>query len=223
MRHVTLGLILTLTLALAAPLGAQQRPGADGGPTEGQLASAEAEVPRLVGLFDLKPGMTVADVGAGFGAWTIGFAQAVGPTGRVYSSDIGEEQLASLRQTMTREGLDNVTVVEAGERSTNLPAGCCDAILIRDAYHHLTAPGDITSSLAASLKPGGRLIVIDFEPRQDSNVPAGVPANRGGHGVPQDVVIAEVTAAGLTHVISDPQWSGTPQRPASLFLTLYRK
>ena len=223
MRHVTLGLTLTLTLALAAPLGAQQQPGADGGPTEGQLASAEAEVPRLVGLFDLKPGMTVADVGAGFGAWTIGFARAVGPTGRVYSSDIGEEQLASLRQTMTREGLDNVTVVEAGERSTNLPAGCCDAILIRDAYHHLTAPGDITSSLAASLKPGGRLIVIDFEPRPDSNVPAGVPANRGGHGVPQDVVIAEVTAAGLTHVISDPQWSGTPQRPASLFLTLYRK
>lgn len=223
MRHANLGLTLTLTLALAAPLGAQQQPGADGGPTEGQLASAEAEVPRLVGLFDLKPGMTVADVGAGFGAWTIGFAQAVGPTGRVYSSDIGEEQLASLRQTMTREGLDNVTVVEAGERSTNLPAGSCDAILIRDAYHHLTAPGDITSSLAASLKPGGRLIVIDFEPRPDSNVPAGVPANRGGHGVPQDVVIAEVTAAGLTHVSSDQQWSGTAQRPASLFLTLFRK
>lgn len=90
-------------------------------------------------------------------------------------------------------------------------------------YHHLTAPGDLTSSLAAALKPGGRLIVIDFEPRPDSNVPAGVPANRGGHGVPQDVVIAEVTATGLTHVISDPQWSGTPQRPASLFLTLFGK
>ena len=50
-----------------------------------------------------------------------------------------------------------------------------------------------------------------------------VPANRGGHGVPSDVVIAEVTAAGLTHVISDPRWSGTPQRPASLFLTLFQK
>ena len=223
MRHLTLGLTLTLTLALAAPLAAQQQPAVDGGPTEAQLASAAAEVPRLVELFDLKPGMTVADVGAGFGAWTIGFARAVGPTGRVYSSDIGEQQLASLRQTTTREGLANVTVLEAGERSTNLPAGCCDAILIRDVYHHLTAPGDITSSLAAALKPGGRLVVIDFEPRPDTNVPAGVPANRGGHGVPRDVVIAEVTAAGLTHVISDPGWSGTPQRPASLFLTLFSK
>lgn len=221
MRNVTLG--LTLTLALAAPLAAQQQPAADGGPTEAQLASAEAEVQRLVEIFQLKPGMSVADVGAGFGAWTIGFAEAVGPTGRVYSSDVGEQQLASLRQTKTRRALTNVTVVEGGERSTNLPAGCCDAILVRDVYHHLTAPEDMTSSLAATLKPGGRLVVVDFLPRPDTDVPAGVPANRGGHGVPSDVVIAEVTAAGLTHVISDPQWSGTPQRPASLFLTLFQK
>ena len=221
MRNVTLG--LTLTLALAAPLAAQQQPAADGGPTEAQLASAEAEVPRLVEIFQLKPGMSVADVGAGFGAWTIGFAEAVGPTGRVYSSDVGEQQLASLRQTKTRRALTNVTVVEGGERSTNLPAGCCDAILVRDVYHHLTAPEDMTSSLAATLKPGGWLVVVDFLPRPDTDVPAGVPANRGGHGVPSDVVIAEVTAAGLTHVISDPQWSGTPQRPASLFLTLFQK
>ena len=221
MRDVTLG--LTLTLALAAPLAAQQQPAADGGPTEAQLASAEAEVQRLVEIFQLKPGMSVADVGAGFGAWTIGFAEAVGPTGRVYSSDVGEQQLASLRQTKTRRALTNVTVVEGGERSTNLPAGCCDAILVRDVYHHLTAPEDMTSSLAATLKPGGRLVVVDFLPRPDTDVPAGVPANRGGHGVPSDVVIAEVTAAGLTHVISDPQWSGTPQRPASLFLTLFQK
>ena len=221
MRNVTLG--LTLTLALAAPLAAQQQPAADGGPTEAQLASAEAEVPRLVEIFQLKPGMSVADVGAGFGAWTIGFAEAVGPTGRVYSSDVGEQQLASLRQTKTRRALTNVTVVEGGERSTNLPARCCDAILVRDVYHHLTAPEDMTSSLAATLKPGGRLVVVDFLPRPDTDVPAGVPANRGGHGVPSDVVIAEVTAAGLTHVISDPQWSGTPQRPASLFLTLFQK
>ena len=221
MRNVTLG--LTLTLALAAPLAAQQQPAADGGPTEAQLASAEAEVPRLVEIFQLKPGMSVADVGAGFGAWTIGFAEAVGPTGRVYSSDVGEVQLASLRQTKTRRALTNVTVVEGGERSTNLPAGCCDAILVRDVYHHLMAPEDMTSSLAATLKPGGRLVVVDFLPRPDTDVPAGVPANRGGHGVPSDVVIAEVTAAGLTHVISNPQWSGTAQRPASLFLTLFQK
>ncbi len=222
MRRTVVAVTLAIALAMAAPLAAQQQPGPDGGATEAQLRSAEVEVPQLVKLFELKPGMTVADVGAGFGAWTIALSRSVGPTGRVYTSDIGEQQLAALRQAVTRESLTNVTVVEGAERSTNLPAGCCEAILIRDAYHHLTQPGDITRGLAAALKPGGRLAVIDFPPRPESDVPAGVPANRGGHGVPPDVVIAEVTAAGLTHVSTNTAWSAGSQ-PASLFLVLFQK
>ena len=224
MRRTTVAVTLgfALAVAMAAPLAAQQQPGPDGGATEAQLRSAEVEVPQLVKLFELKPGMTVADVGAGFGAWTIALSRSVGPTGRVYTSDIGEQQLAALRQAVTRESLTNVTVVEGAERSTNLPAGCCEAILIRDAYHHLTQPGDIVRSLAAALKPGGRLAVIDFPPRPESDVPAGVPANRGGHGVPPDVVIAEVTAAGLTRVSTNTAWSAGNQ-PASLFLVLFQK
>ena len=221
MRRIVIA--VALTLAMAAPLAAQQQPGPDGGATEAQLRSAEVEVPRLVKLFELEPGMTVADVGAGFGAWTIALSRSVGPTGRVYTSDIGEQQLAALRQAVVaREPLTNVTVVEGAERSTNLPAGCCEAILIRDAYHHLTQPGDIIRSLAAALKPGGRLAVIDFPPRPDSDVPTGVPANRGGHGVPPDVVIAEVTAAGLTRLSTNTAWSAGSQ-PASLFLVLFQK
>jgi len=75
--------------------------------------------------------------------------------------------------------------------------------------------------LAASLKPGGRLAVIDFPPRPNSEVPAGVPANRVGHGVPPDVVQREVAAA-LTHVRTIQEWSPNSQ-PASLFLLLFRK
>ncbi len=212
----------TLVLALFVSLSAQQQPGPDGGATEAQLKSAASEVPQLVKLFELKPGMTVADVGAGFGAWTIALSRSLGPAGRVYASDIGAQQLAALRQAVARERLTNVTVVEGADRSTNLPPGCCDAILIRDAYHHLTQPGDITRSLAAALKPGGRLAVIDFPPRPATEVPAGVPANRGGHGVPPEVVAGEVTAAGLTHVSTNAQWSAASQ-PASLFLALFRK
>lgn len=207
---------------LLTSLAAQQQPGPDGGATEAQLKSAASEVPSLVKLFELKPGMTVADVGAGFGAWTIALSRSLGPAGRVYASDIGAQQLAALRQAVARERLTNVTVVEGAERSTNLPPGCCDAILIRDAYHHLTQPGDITRSVAAALKPGGRLAVIDFPPRPATEVPAGVPANRGGHGVPPEIVIGEVTAAGLAHVSTSAQWSATSQ-PAALFLVLFRK
>jgi SAM-dependent methyltransferase len=114
-----------------------------------------------------------------------------------------------------------VTVLEGAPSTTNLPALCCDAILIRDAYHHLTQPEDIVRSLAASLKPGGRLAVIDFPPRPNTEVPSGVPANRNGHGVPPEVVEREGGAA-LTHVRTIPNWVPNSQ-PASLYLVLFRK
>jgi predicted methyltransferase len=211
-----------VAVLLSASVLAQQQPGPDGGATEAQLKSAALEVPLLATALDLRPGSAVADVGAGFGAWTIGFSRAVGPTGRVYASDIGAQQLAALRQAVERNRLTNVTVIEGAERSTNLPAGCCDAILIRDAYHHLTQPADINRSFAAALKPGGRLAVIDFPPRPNTEVPAGVPANRRGHGVPSEIVVTEVTATGLAHVRTDAAWSPASQ-PASLFFALFRK
>ena len=205
-----------VVLFLLCELGAQQT-----ALTEGQLKAAEIEVPQLVELFELKPGMTIADVGAGFGAWTMRFSRWIGPSGRVYASDIGAPQLAALRDHVKREQLNNVTVVEGATASTNLPAGCCDAILVRDAYHHFTQPDEMIRSLAASLKPGGRLAIIDFPPRENSEVPAGVRANRGGHGVPPEVVQAEVGAA-LKHVRTIPAWAPNSQ-PASLYLVLFRK
>jgi predicted methyltransferase len=214
-------LVLTAVLVVSTSLAGQQVPGPQGA-TEAQVKSAQIEVPQLVTLLELKPGMTVADVGAGFGAWTVALAKWLGPSGRVYASDIGAPQLKILRDAVEREGLTNVTVLEAAERSTNLPAGCCDAILTRDAYHHFTQPMDLARSVAASLKPGGRLAVIDFPTRPNTEVPSGVPADRGGHGVPPEIVVREVTAAGLTHVRTTPNWSPDSQ-PAMLFLALFRK
>ena len=207
---------VALTFLVCAPPSAQQT-----ALTDAQVESAGIEVPQLVQLLELKPGMTVADVGAGFGAWTMAFARWIGPSGRVYATDVGAAQLAALRSAVERERLSNVTVLEGAVSATNLPPGCCDAILMRDAYHHLTQPSDIVSSLAASLRPGGRLAVIDFPPRPNTDVPAGVPANRGGHGVPPDVIEREVGAA-LTHVRTIPAWSPKSQ-PASLYLVLFRK
>ena len=189
--------------------------------TDAQIKSADVEIPQLVELLELKPGMTVGDVGAGFGAWTMRFARELGPTGRVFATDIGAEQLAALRDITPRERLNNITVIAGAASSANLPPSCCDAILIRDAYHHLTQPEAIIRSLAASLKPGGRLAVIDFPPRPNTEVPAGVPANRGGHGVSPEVVQGEVGAM-LTHVKTITAWSPASQ-PASLYLVLFRK
>jgi precorrin-6B methylase 2 len=207
---------IAAVLLVCATLAAQQT-----ALTDAQIKSAEVEVPRLVELLELKPGMTMADVGAGFGAWTMRLARELGPAGRVYATDVGAAQIAALRDATQRERLNNVTVIEGAVSSTNLPALCCDAILIRDAYHHFTEPEALIKSLAASLKPGGRLAVIDFPPRPNTEVPAGVPANRGGHGVPPEVVQREVGAV-LTHVTTIAAWSPKSE-PASLFLLLFRR
>jgi ubiquinone/menaquinone biosynthesis C-methylase UbiE len=145
----------------------------------------------------------------------------VGAAGRVYSTEIGPDQLKALRALVERESLTNVTVIEGAATTTNLPAGCCDAVLVRDAYHHFAQPEEMVRSLAASLKPGGRLAVIDFPPRANSAIPNGVPANRGGHGVSPDVVQREVGAV-LTHVRTIADWTPGSQ-PSSLFLVLFRK
>ena len=209
-------LYVAALLLLCVPGGAQQT-----SLTEGQIKAAEVEIPELAKLLELKPGMTVADVGAGFGAWTVRFAKIVGPSGRVYATDVGAAQLASIRDYAKREALTNVTVVEGAPQTSNLPPQCCDAILIRDAYHHFTNPEDILKSIVAALKPGGRLAVIDFPPRPNSEVPAGVPQNRRGHGVPPEVVEREGGMV-LKHVRTISNWMPDSQ-PASLFLVLFRK
>src|SRR5205807_1082756 len=102
-----------------------------------------------------------------------------------------------LRDEVAKRKLGNVIVVESKEAETNLPAGCCDAIFLRRVYHHLTKPAEFDASLARSLKAGGRLAIIDFAPRAGLEPVEGVPSNRAGHGIPEKMVIEELSAAGL--------------------------
>ena len=175
-------------------------------PTADQMTLSNIEVQRLLKLLQLAPGTNIADVGAGLGAWTLRFSQWTGPKGRVYATDIADVQLESLRALIAKEGLTNVTVLLGAADSTNLPASCCDAILMRNVFHYVTEPAAMIRSVAASLKPGGRFAVVDFPPRPNSVVPPGVPANRGGNGVPPEIVEGEVGTV-LRHVITVPDWS----------------
>jgi len=203
MRSVTLAWLLAGLLVVP---GRGQPSARLQGPTDEQIKIADIEVLRLVKLLRLEAGMKVADVGAGLGAWTLRFSQWTGATGHVYATDIGEEQLAALRAVVAGEGLSNVTVLVGAADSTNLPAACCDVILVRNVFHYLTQPAAMIRSFAASLKPGGRLAVVDFPPRPNSTVPAGVPANRGGNGVPPEIVEREVGAS-FRHVTTVRDWS----------------
>ena len=187
-----------------------------------ERAQATREVPQLAEQLALKPGMIVADVGAGGGAMSVVMAKWLGPAGRVYATDIGAAQLAESRAAVAESALPNVVVLEGAESSTNLPSECCDAIFLRDVYHHLTRPHEFNASLLAALKPGGRLAIIDFPPDPGSIIPAGVPADRGGHGIPAAVVLAEVTPAGFRHLRTMSRWLPDDER-TRLFLVMFDK
>jgi len=188
MRLTTLALATVIVAATNGTASfAQQFP--EPGQVKQERARAELEVPYLVDMLRLKPGMTVADVGAGFGAHTVVLAKWIG-TGKVFATDIGQRQLTVIREYVAKEGANNVTVLEGGVTATNLTPDCCDAIFMRDVYHHITAAESFDKSLFASVKPGGRLAILDFVPQPGSKLSEGVPENRGGHGIPTRVVEA---------------------------------
>lgn len=159
--------------------------------------TAADEIKRLAALMEWKPGTIAADIGAGDGKFTFAAAERVGATGKVYATEIDEKKLEELRGEVAKRKLQNVVVIESKEADTNLPTACCDAIFLRHVYHHLTKPVEFDANLVRSLKPGGRLAIIDFPARGGLEPVEGVPSNRGGHGVPQKIVIEELTAAGL--------------------------
>jgi ubiquinone/menaquinone biosynthesis C-methylase UbiE len=163
----------------------------------GVRGDAAGEVGQLAELMGWKPGTVAADIGAGDGEYTFAAVQHVGTAGKVYATEIDAKKVAELKSEVAKRKLENVIVVESREADTNLPAGCCDAIFLRRVYHHLTKPVEFDAGLVRSLKSGGRVAIIDFPPRAGLEPVEGVPSNRGGHGIPQKIVIEELTAAGL--------------------------
>ncbi len=166
---------------------------------------------RLAALLEVRPGMVVADVGAGRGAMTIVMAGLVGPKGRVFSTEIDPRKLNYIRRTVSAAHLANVTVIRASASDTGLPADSCDAIFLSRVYHHLTDPADYDVSLLHALRPGGNLAVLDFRP---SILlwpwrPKGVPANREGHGVDPVIVVGEMTHAGFEYIRMVDPWPGS--------------
>lgn len=171
------------------------------------------ELPRLRQALALKAGMAVADVGAGKGELTLALAGEVGASGRVFSTEIDPARLARLRETVARGKLGHVTVVEARSDDTGLPPGCCDAIVLRRVYHHLTDPARANASLLQSLRPGGLLAVIDFPPP--------FSGRRGSLGISARVVVDEVTRSGFERLRLIDDWPG--RGPFASYCAIFRK
>ncbi len=166
----------------------------------GPDSNIEGETAQIWAVVDLKAGMRVGEVGAGSGKMSVLVARELGSGGHLFTTEIAAGNLEDIRQRVADAGLNNVTVIEAGEKQTNLAAECRDAIFMRKVYHHFTDPAEINASLFEALRPGGVLAVIDFSPGLWNAWlprPDGVPENRGGHGMPRDLLIAELTGAGF--------------------------
>jgi ubiquinone/menaquinone biosynthesis C-methylase UbiE len=117
---------------------------------------------EIVAACHLKPGMVVGDVGAGTGLFTRLFADEVGPKGKVYAVDIADKFLDHIKKTAKEQRLNNIATIKATDVSSELPANSCDLVFICDTYHHFEYPHRTMTTIHKALKPGGRLIVIDF-------------------------------------------------------------
>lgn len=148
----------------------------------------------IVDASALKPGMAVADIGAGTGLFTELFARAVGERGRVYALDISAEFMRRVEERMRGQDLANVQTVVNDARDTRLPAGSIDLAFVCDTYHHFEDPRAMLTSIRRALRPGGRLIVIDFRKQP------GISSEwvMGHVRAAKQTVIEEIMAAGFT-------------------------
>lgn len=169
-----------LTIAGVAAAGAQDN---------------RADARWLAHALQLEDTSVIADIGAGGGELSLELS-AIVPRGKIYSTELGEESLRELREAVDSVG--HIEVRPAHPDHANLPEECCDAIFMRNVYHHFVNPDSMNSSIWESLKPGGRVAVIDFAPRGgESSDPAGRATGRQ-HGITADTVISEMKRAGFT-------------------------
>lgn len=123
----------------------------------------EREQPeRVLDALAITPGMTVADVGAGTGYFTVRLAQRVGKTGYVYATEISPEMLRLVDARVTRERLPNVQLKLATATDAKLPARCCDLVLLVDVYHELADPPSVMAGIRRALKETGRLVLVEY-------------------------------------------------------------
>ncbi|MEO5819433.1 MAG: methyltransferase domain-containing protein [Vicinamibacteraceae bacterium] len=159
--------------------------------------SGSLATPRIFDALALRSGATVCEIGAGDGELSLAASDRVGGQGHVYTSELGEERVKALQAKVAAASRAHIQVVAGATDRTNFPDGACDALFMRNVYHHIRAPGPMSASLSAALKPGGRLAVVDFTP---PGAEASTPAERasdGTHGVTPDSVRRELADAGL--------------------------
>ncbi|HUP94431.1 MAG TPA: class I SAM-dependent methyltransferase [Burkholderiales bacterium] len=160
---------------------------------EGESREIYRQRSGIVTASGISTGMTVADVGAGTGLFTMLFARQVGAGGRVVAVDISPSFLESIAKRAKIEGFSNIGTLLGAHNDIRLPEGAVDIVFTSDTYHHFEQVVPILASIHRALKPGGRFVVIDFERIPGVSPPSRLEHVRAG----KETVMEEVNAAGF--------------------------
>ena len=169
---------------------------------------------EIISALDLKPGMAVADIGAGTGLFSRLMAEKVGTEGRVYAVDVSAEFLKYIAEQSRKLGQTQATTVQGSQHATNLPPGSVDLVFFCDVYHHLEDPDPVLASISKALRPGGALVLIEFDrlkAKKGSFVHKHVRADK-------DQFVREIERAGFTVDSTKP-----PVKLAENFFVRFRK
>jgi SAM-dependent methyltransferase len=146
------------------------------------------QIDRVMDLLQLKPGSTIADIGAGSGWFSVRAARRVAPNGRVIAEDINPKAIAYIQQRAKREQLSNITTILGTPDDPKLAPNSLDAALMLKVYHEIAHPPLVLANLRAALKPGARFGIIDRN------------GNGADHGLKESILRAEVEHAGFRQV-----------------------
>ncbi len=141
------------------------------------------QINRVMDILEIRPGKTVADIGAGSGWFTVRAARRVTGTGMVYAIDINSEAMRYIDKRAQKEGLHNVKTILSKSDDPELPANTIDSVLLLKTYHEVDKPVTLLRNLRASLRPGAKVGIIDRN------------GNGENHGVGRDIVIQEASEA----------------------------
>jgi len=189
-HRVALPALLFIFLSLIFAEG-QSAPRKSSKPYTGDLSVFDSpgrdeklQINRVMDILEIRPGKSVADIGAGSGWFTVRAARRVTETGSVYAVDINPEATRYVEQRAQKEGLHNVKTVLSKSDDPQLPANTIDSVLLLKTYHEVDKPVALLQNLRASLRPGAKVGIIDRN------------GNGENHGVARDIVLKEAAEAG---------------------------
>jgi ubiquinone/menaquinone biosynthesis C-methylase UbiE len=170
---------------------------------EGESREVYASRKEVIAALKIRPGQSVADIGAGTGFYLWEFARAVGNTGQVYGVEISPRFLERMRKHVSDHKVDNATIVTGTAKSVELAENSVDLVFVCDTYHHFEYPQTTLASIRRALRPGGVLAIVDFERIEGKTAKWLMEHMRAG----KEVFLAEIEAAGF-ELVEQPKIQG---------------